>query len=217
MCSEFTLDFRYVKSNIKCVGQCVGINFAFTKSRYNLLKEATINVLIASPRVGCAIFTFKNKELRFLLTFCQGIFIVEGTWKSCQDVIGDLYCPTYPNEKCVYPSTNRTCSFYDCEKCKACSHVPTSWIFFLRTKDRQLCCLTVLVQSALQELRALTTKKRYILHFRRLLSANHNQAHPNLSQNKQKFFHLRHNRVDSPLVVQLTRNSIHISFYTPPV
>ena len=37
--------------------------------------------------------------------------------------IGDVYRPTCRNEKCVYISTNKTTSFYDCKKCKACCHV----------------------------------------------------------------------------------------------
>ena len=37
--------------------------------------------------------------------------------------IGDVYCPTCRNEKCVYISTNKTTSFYDCKKCKACCKV----------------------------------------------------------------------------------------------
>ena len=37
--------------------------------------------------------------------------------------IGDVYCPRCRNEKCVYISTNKTTSFYDCKKCKACCHV----------------------------------------------------------------------------------------------
>ena len=37
--------------------------------------------------------------------------------------IGDVYCPTCRNEKCVYFSTNKMTSFYDCEKCKACCNV----------------------------------------------------------------------------------------------
>ena len=40
-----------------------------------------------------------------------------------QETIGDVYCPTCRNEKCVYISTNKTTSFYDCKKCKACCHV----------------------------------------------------------------------------------------------
>ena len=36
--------------------------------------------------------------------------------------IGDVHCPTCGKEKCVYVSTNKTTSFYDCKKCKACCH-----------------------------------------------------------------------------------------------
>ena len=40
-----------------------------------------------------------------------------------QETIGDVYCPTCRNEKCVYISTNKTTSFYDCKKCKACCNI----------------------------------------------------------------------------------------------
>ena len=40
-----------------------------------------------------------------------------------REIIGDVYCPTCRNEKCVYLSTKNTTSFYDCKKCKACCHV----------------------------------------------------------------------------------------------
>ena len=43
--------------------------------------------------------------------------------KKVRETIGDVYCPTCRNEKCVYLSTNKTTSFYDCKKCKACCHV----------------------------------------------------------------------------------------------
>ena len=49
----------------------------------------------------------------FFLMFGQGIHIFEETKKSIQDDIGDLYCPTCPNEKCAYVSTNESSSFYD--------------------------------------------------------------------------------------------------------
>ena len=48
-----------------------------------------------------------------------------GKKELCVDkikTIGDVYCPTCRNEKCVYISTNKTISFYDCKKCKACCH-----------------------------------------------------------------------------------------------
>ena len=40
-----------------------------------------------------------------------------------RETIGDVYCPTCRNEKCVYISTNQTTSFFVCKKCKACCHV----------------------------------------------------------------------------------------------
>ena len=36
--------------------------------------------------------------------------------------IGDVYFPSYRNQKRVYLSTNKTSNFYDRRKCKACSH-----------------------------------------------------------------------------------------------
>ena len=40
-----------------------------------------------------------------------------------RETIGDVYCPTCRKEKCVYNSTNKTTSFYECKKFKACCHV----------------------------------------------------------------------------------------------
>ena len=40
-----------------------------------------------------------------------------------QETIGDVFCPTCRNEKCVFVSTNKATSFCDCKKCKACCHV----------------------------------------------------------------------------------------------
>ena len=41
-----------------------------------------------------------------------------------RETIGDVYCPTCRNEKCVYISTEKTTSFYDCKKRKNCCDVP---------------------------------------------------------------------------------------------
>ena len=40
-----------------------------------------------------------------------------------RETVGDVFCPTCRNEKCVFFSTNKTTSFYDCKNCKACCHV----------------------------------------------------------------------------------------------
>ena len=42
------------------------------------------------------------------------------------ETIGEMYCPTCRSEKCVYFSTNKSTSFYDCKKCKAGCHVLSS-------------------------------------------------------------------------------------------
>ena len=43
--------------------------------------------------------------------------------KKVQETIGDVYCPTCRNEKCVYFSTNKTTSFYGSKKGTVCCHV----------------------------------------------------------------------------------------------
>ena len=43
--------------------------------------------------------------------------------KKVRETIGDVYCLTCRTEKCVYISTNKTTSLYECKKCKACCHV----------------------------------------------------------------------------------------------
>ena len=62
-----------------------------------------------------------DKQILFNVPFQSTKF---GKKELCVDnikTIGDVYCPTCP--KCVYISTNKTTSFYDCKKCKACCHV----------------------------------------------------------------------------------------------
>ena len=81
-----------------------------------------------------------------------------------REAIGDVYCPTSRKEKFVYISTNKTTSFYDCKKCKACCNV-LNFKGLLRTKNRQLCCLAGTVHIVLQERPAATTKKKSHLQF----------------------------------------------------
>ena len=59
---------------------------------------------------------------------------------------------------------------------KSAKPAPTFWIFLLRTKNRQLCCLAVTVHIVLQKRRVTTTKKRNHLLFWRIFYANQIQA-----------------------------------------
>ena len=129
--------------------------------------------------------------------FRQGIYNFEETKKSIVDVIGGRFCPTFPNQKFVYLSINRNSSFYDCKKCKICSHVHN---IFLRTKNQQLYCLVVMVHVFCKERRVATMKTEINLKFWKIFCANHNQAHSSPYQKKQKSFRSWHNLVDTSLV-----------------
>ena len=66
-----------------------------------------------------------NKQLLLNASF-QSSYIREKELcvdNKVRETIGDLYCPTCRNQKCVYISTIKPTSFYDCKKCKACSSV----------------------------------------------------------------------------------------------
>ena len=81
-------------------------------------------------------------------------------WTTLRENIGDVYCPTCRNEKCVYISTNKTTSFYDCKKCKACCNVLN---IPFRAQKPTIMLLAVTVHIALPERRVATTRSH--LHF----------------------------------------------------
>ena len=80
------------------------------KTRFFFVKKMNLvpnkQLLLNSPFQSTK---YRKKEL------CVG--------NKVQETIGDVYRPTCRNEKCVYISTNKTTSFCDCKKCKACCHV----------------------------------------------------------------------------------------------
>ena len=96
---------------------------------------------------------------------------------------------------------------------KSAKPAATFWIFLVRIKNRQLYCLAVTVHIASQKRRVATTKKDSHNQFWRKSPANHNQAHPNLKQKRQKLFNLWHNRVHTHWLIQLSKTSNTISFY----
>ena len=76
---------------------------------------------------------------------------------------------------------------------KSAKPVVTFWIFLLRAKNRQLCCLAVMEQNALQERRVAITRSHLLFWWN--FSANHNQAHPNLFQKKLKWVQIWNKRM----------------------
>ena len=86
------------------------------------------------------------------------------------------------------------------------------WVFLLRTKNSQLCCLAVMVYIALQERRMVVTKKKSPLHFWQNFATNHNRARPNLSQ-KGKNHSFYGIFLSTPhWLIQLTKTIIYIVF-----
>ena len=113
-----------------------------------------------------------------------------------REIVGDVYCPACRNEKCVYLSTNKTTSFYDCKKCKACCHVlnipfkdqkPTIMLF---GGDGTHCFARKLSRDY---------EKESHLHFWRKFSTNHNHAHPNLNQKRTNRVQIWNKRIRFPL------------------
>ena len=103
--------------------QCVWVEFACTKRLSYLSKKNDYQCLQCEFMIQVRNISFEIETNFFFLKSDQGIYNFEETQKSFQDVIEDVCCPTYPNAKCVYLSTNKNSSFYDCTKCKACFHV----------------------------------------------------------------------------------------------
>ena len=66
-----------------------------------------------------------NKQLLLNVPFQSTIYRKKELCvdNKVRETIGDVYCPTCGNEKCVYISTNKTTSFYECKKCRACWNV----------------------------------------------------------------------------------------------
>ena len=121
--------------------------------------------------------------------------------------IGDVYCPTCRTENCVQISTNKTTRFYDCKKCRACCHVlnipfmdqkPTIMLF----DGQGTHCFARKTCLDYEKRKPSPFLKKFL-----------RQSQPSTSEpdaNRQKFFHLWHNCVDTPLVDTVNQNFIYI-------
>ena len=118
-----------------------------------------------------------------------------------RESIGDVYCPTCRNEKCVYISTSKRTSFYDCKKCKTCCNVLN-----IPFKDEKL-TIMLIGGDGTHCLARKTSRdygKKSHLHFWRNFSANHNQANPNPHQKRLKWVQIWNKRIRSLLANDLS-------------
>ena len=129
-----------------------------------------------------------------------------------QETIGDVYCPTCRNEKCVLISPNKTTSFYDCKKCKDCCHFlnspfmdqkPTIMLF---GGDGSHCFAKRTSRDCKKEKPAPVLKK-----FLRQPQPGTSEPEPK----KPEVIPFMANRVDTPLVDTANQNFIYIlNLYT---
>ena len=110
-----------------------------------------------------------------------------------------MYCPTCRNEVFTFPPIKRLVS----TTVKSAKPAATFWIFLLRTKNRQLCCLAGRVHIVSQERRIATTKKKSHLHFWNF-SANQFQAKQIPHQKRLKWVQLWNERIRFLLVDDLS-------------
>ena len=140
MCSAFTPDCGYDNSPVNLIGyvccpktKCSGKLYLHKQTFQSLGTSDCQSPQCASV---CRVrnFSFEGQATSFLLNFGQRIHIFEETENSIQDVIGDVFRPTRPNEKCVYLSSYKISCFYASKKSRACLYCITCCIFHLRTE-----------------------------------------------------------------------------------
>ena len=140
---------------------------------------------------------FEKQTKSFFSEFSERIYNFEETQKSIQDIIGDVYCQTSPNEKCLCLSTNKTSRFDDCKNCNACSHVlvihfegvKSTFMFFGGDCTH---CFARKTSCDYEKRSPSTVAKKFM---RQLQSTT-----PEPVPKKQKSFHLRQNRVDTSMI-----------------
>ena len=133
MCSAFTPDYGNASSTVNLIGdvycpntKCLG-NDCLHKKTFQSLGRSDYQHPQCASVCQVSNIPFEEQTYSFFLSFGQGVYIFEGSPKSVQDVIGDVYCPgNYfcKREKCEtlggYVTTPR--SKYGCRKCGA-------WLF----------------------------------------------------------------------------------------
>ena len=165
----------------------VRVYFACKKRNFNLSAEATIKVLNARSRVNCAILPLKNRHSRFSLKVTGGLHF----WRDAKN-----------NSRCYW-----RCVLSNMHKQKVFTCQPTEILLSTTVKSAMpaLTCLKLHLRTKSDNYivwrcwHIFLRKKNHLL-FWRMLSANHNPAHPNLSRKRQKSFFLWHNRVDITLL-----------------
>ena len=133
MCSGFTPDCGYDNSTIILIGDvyCPNTNgsgeLCLHKKTFEFVGRSNYQGSQRSSVCQERKIPFEDQKNSFFLSLGRGVYIIEESPKSVQDVIGDVYCPgkfCSNRERCEsiggYVTTPR--SIYGCGKCGA-------WLF----------------------------------------------------------------------------------------
>ena len=125
--------------------KCVLGSFACTNEIFNLSTGLIINILIAHPYIRSAIFPLIDKLFCSSWRVTMMFLFFEETQKSIQDIIGDANCPGsfFSRQNCVYIYLWKKMVDNVTNVCNA-QRPATFWMYFLRTKYQQLCCLALM-------------------------------------------------------------------------
>ena len=192
MYSAFTSVCRYENSiikhigNVYCSNKMCSVIVCVHKKTFQCIGGGDYHCLQCASTCQVRVMPFKEQTNSLFLKFGKGNHIFEETQKSVQDDIGDVFCPTCPYEKCIHLSTNKISVSTTVKSAKSAF---TFWIFLLRTRKREFCCLVVMVTLFCQENESWpqeTKTKQKPFPFLKLFAANHNLSHPFLNQKKAK-------------------------------
>ena len=217
MCRALTPNSRYDNSIIELIGNVCCPNTMYSdilcvlNKIFNLSAEATINVLNVPPRVVWAIFPLRSKQIRFSWNEVDGFSFLKMR-KTQFKMFLEMSIVQHAQTKHVF--TFQLTKFPVSTTVKSGKAALTCWIFLLRSKNWQLCCLVLMIHIGLQEKWVVTTKKgRNDFHFRWHFPANRSRTRPSWSRKKKKSFRLWHDCDGSPCLVQLTKKSVTFSFF----
>ena len=124
----FAPDSRYDNSNIKPIGNVCCPNTMRSdklwahKKTFQCLGRSDYQCPQCEFMCQMRNIPFEEQTSSFFSKFGQGIYILKMK-KSIHDVVGDVYCPIFRNEKSVYLSANKYSSFYYSKKWKVYYHV----------------------------------------------------------------------------------------------
>ena len=127
MCSVFTPGCRCETSNIDIFGNVYCPN-TMCSDILHVNKKIFERSDFQCPQCSSVCqernVAFEEQTNSFSFSLVKRVLFLKKQKKSIEDVIRDIYCPTRSNESCVHLSTSNNSCFYECKKCKACSHLP---------------------------------------------------------------------------------------------